>query len=78
MQRVHYDLSRDKPADTMVLVEPVMLGASSRTWKRTLTLPFDDRAGLWATTASITFTSADGRRRVNHMDGTPPKTLPSA
>lgn len=73
-QRLHYDGAL-QPVTELVLVEPVILASSRRTWRRTLVLPFDQGHLLSQTTASIAFTPATGGRHVNHMDGRAPEVL---
>ncbi len=76
VRRLHYDGALDEPSSTMHLTTPVVLGGGTRTWRRTVTLPFDDRDQLTSTTASVSFTPADSPRQTNYMDGRPPDLAP--
>lgn len=70
--RHHYDGTRDAPTRTLTMRQPVILGRGTRTWNRSLVIPFDKRDLLDGTTATIAFTPADGPRQTNFMDGRQP------
>lgn len=78
VRRLHYDGAVDRPGRTLTMRQPVILGQSTRPWKRSVVLPFGERALLEATTAAIAFTPADAPRQTNHMDGRAPTIEPSA
>jgi len=75
---LQYDGAIDRPGRTLTMRQPVVLGLSTRTWKRTIVLPFGDRSLLEGTTAAIAFTPADAALQTNHMDGRAPTIEPSA
>ncbi|AEG43160.1 hypothetical protein [Isoptericola variabilis] len=72
VQRRHYDGVLDAPRRSLEMEQPVVLPGGSRTWTRNIVLPFEARHQLRNTTADVTFTTSDGTRRTNHMDGRPP------
>jgi len=78
VRRLHYDGAIDRPSRTLTMRQPVVLGQGTRTWKRSVVLPFEERFLLAATTATISFTPPDTSRQTNYMDGRAPTIDPSA
>lgn len=72
---LHYDGALDEAVSVVLLVQPVILGGHERRWTRRIVLPFDKDPELRHTTADVTFTTQDGVRRTNHMNGAPPTIL---
>lgn len=71
--RRHYDGSVDAPVRELTMHQPVVLARGTRLWKRTVVLPWDARALLNRTTASVTFTPVDKPRQINFMDERAPE-----
>jgi len=65
VRRVHGDKQVDEPTDHLDLGLPVMAGISSKTWRRTLRLLFDESQSLRGITARVSFVDLEGHQHSN-------------
>lgn len=75
VRRLHYDRGLGSPTQTLVLSQQIILGGSSRRWTRTVVVHYDQREHMRELSVDITFTTPDGERRTNHMDGSAPTVV---
>ncbi len=71
VRRIRYSGRRGEPTSTLTLRTSVLPGGSERAWNRRIEMPFDQREGLRAMHATVTFRDVAGTPQTNTWPRSP-------